>query len=78
MKARSCSTWMGVLLMVVGFSLSACGNTEKKKEHAVKEKKAEQPMDTVTFIETETVIEVDSVAPDSTQKKSVQPVSKTK
>lgn len=76
MKAKSCFTWMGILLMVV--SLVACGHSQKKKEHVIQEKKAEQPMDTVTIIETETVIEIDSIASDSVQTQASQGTSKTK
>lgn len=68
MKTRGSVKLVYILLAVGALSLAACGNSQKKKDQAVQ--KAEQPKDSVTVIETETVvIAVDSIAPDSTAAK---------
>lgn len=71
---------MYVVLAVLGFSFAACGNSQKKAEKVMEKKKVEQPMDTVTFIETETVVVIDSLATDSInkQKHTNQSSKKTK
>lgn len=61
MKTKSSSVWMFTLMVALLISMAACGNSQKKKDKA-----AEQPMDTVTVIESETVVVMDSVAMDTT------------
>lgn len=79
MKTRSSSVWMFTAIAAVVLVMAACGNSQKKKEKAAEQQMSEQPMDSVTVIETETVIVVDSLAPDSAavQKKMTTP-KKTK
>lgn len=70
MKTRSSSVWMYTALAALVLSVAACGNSQKKKEKAAEKQMATQPMDTVTVIESETVIMIDSLAPDSTAVKN--------
>ncbi len=64
------------MIAVVGLSLAACGNSQKKRENAVERKMAEQPVNTVSFIETQTVVVVDSLAPDTVAKQKTAVVPK--
>ncbi len=61
MKVKSSSVWIYTLIAAFGLSLAACGNSQKKREKAVQQRMAEQAMDTVTVIESETVIVIDSL-----------------
>ena len=75
MKTRNSSMWICSLIAVVGLSLAACGNSQKKRENVAERRMAEQPVNTVSFIETQTVVVVDSLAPDTAvmQKTAVVP-----
>ena len=75
MKMKS-SVWIYTLIAAVGLSLAACGNSQKKKEKAVEKKMAEQPQDTLTVIESETVVVIDSLAPDTTAMQKNAPTPK--
>lgn len=66
MKTKSSSVWMYTLIAAVGLSLVACGNSQKKREKAAERRLAEQPMDTITVMESETVVVIDTLTPDST------------
>lgn len=66
MKVKSSSVWIYTLIAAFGLSFAACGNSQKKREKAVQQRMAEQAMDTVTVIESETVIVIDSLIPDTT------------
>lgn len=68
MKTKGCSKLAYIAVAVIALSVAACGNSQKAKEQA--KQMAEQPKDSVTVIETETVVvTVDSIAPDSTAAK---------
>ena len=69
MKTKGSFTWMYLLLVDVDFSWTACSNSQKKKEKTVEQKKTDQPLDTVIYIESETTITIDSIAQDSTKRK---------
>jgi len=79
MKMKRASVWIYTLIAVVGLSLAACGNSQKKRERVAERKMAEQPLDTLTVMESETVIVIDSLSPDTTvlRKKAATP-EKTK
>ncbi|OKZ39534.1 MAG: hypothetical protein BHV82_14520 [Odoribacter sp. 43_10] len=63
-------------MVAVVLFMAACGNSQKKKEQA-KVQATEQPADSVTVIESETVvIAVDSIAPDSAAMKQKAPTPK--
>lgn len=79
MKTKGCSKLAYIAVAVIALSVAACGNSQKAKEQA--KQMAEQPKDSVTMIETETVIvTVDSIAPDSAaaQKTMMSAPKKTK
>lgn len=78
MKTRNSSVWICSLIAVVGLSLAACGNSQKKRENAAERKMAEQPVNAVSFIETQTVVVVDSLAPDTATMQKTAVVPKTK
>ena len=66
MKKKCSSVWMYTALFAVILFMASCGNSQKKKERAAERAAAEQPMESGTIVETETVIvAVDSVAQDS-------------
>ena len=69
MKTKGSFTWLYLLLVAVAFSWTACSNFQKKKEKAMEQKKTDQPLDTVIYIESETTITMDSIAQDSTKRK---------
>ncbi|MDE7374812.1 MAG: hypothetical protein K2M86_05765 [Odoribacter sp.] len=77
MKTRNSSMWIWTLITAVGLSLAACGNSQKKKGNAAERKMAEQPVNTVSVIETQTVVVVDSLAPDTTAMQKTAVVPKT-
>lgn len=77
MKTRNASVWICSLIAVVGLSLVACGNSQKKRENVAERKMAEQPVNAVSFIETQTVVVVDSLAPDTTTMQKTAAVPKT-
>lgn len=79
MKTKKSAVWGYTLIAAVALSLVACGNSQKKRENAAERRMAEQPVDAVSVIETQTVVVIDSLAPDSSgmQKKVVAP-EKTK
>lgn len=65
MKTKGSTAWVFTTMVAVVLFMAACGNSQKKKEQA-KVQATEQPADSVTVIESETVvIAVDSIAPDS-------------
>lgn len=79
MKMRNSSVWMYTVMAAVVLALASCGNSQKKKEKAAEKQMAEQPMDTVTVIESETLVVIDSLAPDSVAaQKNVNTPKKTK
>lgn len=80
MKTRNSSVWMYSIMVVAILFMASCGNSQKKKQRDEQKTKAEQPMDSVTVIESETVVvAVDSIAPDgSVVKKNVTTPKKTK
>lgn len=66
-----------ILFAVLALSLAACGNSKKKS--AQTQQTTQQPQDSVTVIETETVvIAVDSIAPDSTKAKKAMSAAPAK
>lgn len=70
-----------IAIAVIALSLAACGNSQKKKEKEQAKQAMEQPKDSVTVIESETVIvAVDSIAPDTVaaKKATVNTPKKTK
>lgn len=76
---KSSSVWMYTALAALFLSVTACGNSQKKNEKAAEKQMATQPMDTVTVIESETVVMIDSLAPDSVAvKNNTTPSKKTK
>ncbi|MDE5610679.1 MAG: hypothetical protein K2I90_01500 [Odoribacter sp.] len=77
MKTRNSSMWIWTLIAAVGLSLSACGNSQKKRGNATERNMAEQPVNTISYIETQTVVVVDSLAPDSTTMQKTVDVPKT-
>ena len=80
MKTKGSTAWVFTTMVAVVLFMAACGNSQKKKEQA-KVQATEQPADSVTVIESETVvIAVDSIAPDSvaTKKAAVNTPKKTK
>lgn len=65
MKTKDFTALGFTTLIAVVLFMVACGNSQKKKEQA-KVLVTEQPADSVTLIESETVvIAVDSILPDS-------------
>lgn len=79
MKTKKSAVWGYTLIAAIGLSLVACGNSQKKRENAAERRMAEQPVDAVSVIESQTVVVIDSLAPDSSamQKNMVAP-AKTK
>ena len=76
MKTKGSTAWVFTTMVAVVLFMAACGNSQKKKEQA-KVQATEQPADSVTVIESETVvIAVDSIAPDSAAMKQKAPVVK--
>ena len=72
MKTKGSTAWVFTTMVAVVLFMAACGNSQKKKEQA-----KEQPADSVTVIESETVvIAVDSIAPDSAAMKQKAPTPK--
>ena len=83
MRTKGCFNWTYIAIAAIAISVAACGNSQKKKEKEREQAKqtATQPQDSVTIIESETVIvAVDSIAPDSvaTKKATVNTPKKTK
>ena len=75
MKTKGSTAWVFTTMVAVVLFM-ACGNSQKKKEQA-KVQATEQPADSVTVIESETVvIAVDSIAPDSAAMKQKAPTPK--
>lgn len=74
MKTKSSSVWMFTAMAAMVLFMASCGNSQKKKEKAAEKRMSEQPMDTVTFYESETVVVVDSLDP----QKNVATPEKTK
>lgn len=71
--------WMYTAMAAVVIFMASCGNSQKKKERAAERQRAGQPMDSVTVIESETVVLFDSLAPDSVvTQKNVNTPKKTK
>lgn len=61
MKTKGSTAWVFTTMVAVVLFMAACGNSQKKKEQA-KVQATEQPADSVTVIESETVvIAVDSI-----------------
>ena len=72
MKTKGSTAWVFTTMVAVVLFMAACGNSQKKKDQAT-----EQPADSVTVIESETVvIAVDSIAPDSAAMKQKAPTPK--
>ena len=72
MKTKGSTAWVFTTMVAVVLFMAACGNSQKKKEQATG-----QPADSVTVIESETVvIAVDSIAPDSAAMKQKAPTPK--
>lgn len=63
MKTKSSSVWMFTAMAAVVLFMASCGNSQKKKEKAAEKRMSEQPMDTVSVYESETVVVVDSLDP---------------
>lgn len=79
MKMKRSSLWMYTAMVAVVIFMASCGNSQKKKERAAERQMAGQPMDSVTVIESETVVLFDSLAPDSVvTQKNVNTPKKTK
>lgn len=81
MRTKGCFNWTYIAIAAIAISVAACGNSQKKKEKEQAKQTAIQPQDSVTIIESETVIvAVDSIAPDSvaTKKATVNTPKKTK
>lgn len=83
MRTKSCFNWTYIAVAAIAISLAACGNSQKKKEREREEarKTVMQPQDSVTIIESETVVvAVDSISPDSVavKKATVNTPKKTK
>lgn len=85
MRTKGCFNWTYIAIAAIAISVAACGNSQKKKEKEKEREQAKQtaiqPQDSVTIIESETVIvAVDSIAPDSvaTKKATVNTPKKTK
>lgn len=76
MKTKRSSAWIFTTMIAVVLFVAACGNSQKKKEKAAEKQMSEQPMDTVTVIESETVIVVDSLAMDSAAVQKNMPAPK--
>ena len=76
MKTKGTTAWVFNTMVAVVKIMAAFGNNQKKKEQA-KVQATEQPADSVTVIESETVvIAVDSIAPDSAAMKQKAPTPK--
>ena len=73
MKTKGSTAWVFTTMVAVVLFMAACGNSQKKKEQA-KVQATEQPADSVTVIESETV--VIAVAPDSAAMKQKAPTPK--
>ena len=75
MKTRKSAVWGYTLIAVVALSLAACGNSQRKRENAAERRMTEQPVNAVSVIESQTVVVIDSLTPDSSsmQKKMVSP-----
>ena len=69
MKTKGSTAWVFTTMVAVVLFMAACGNSQKKKEQA-KVQATEQPADSVTVIESETV------APDSAAMKQKAPTPK--
>ncbi|MEG0795619.1 MAG: hypothetical protein RR397_03790 [Odoribacter sp.] len=66
MKTKGSSVGMYTMLVAIILFMASCGNSQKKKEQAAQQQTTQQAMDSVTVIESETVvIAVDSITPDS-------------
>lgn len=81
MRTKGCFNWTYIAIAAIAISVAACGNSQKKKEREQAKQTITQPQDSVTIIESETVVvAVDSIAPDSvaTQKATVNTPKKTK
>ena len=77
MKTKGSTAWVFTTMVAVVLFMAACGNSQKKKEQA-KVQATEQPADSVTVIESETVvIAVDSIASAAMKQKAPTP-KKTK
>lgn len=79
MKTKISKAWVYTTMVAAVLFMASCGNSQKKKEQA-RIQATQQPVDSVTVIESETVvIAVDSIAPDSvvTRQQTVTP-KKTK
>ena len=79
MRTKGCFNWTYIAIAAIAISVAACGNSQKKKEKERDQAKqtAIQPQDSVTIIESETVIvAVDSIAPDSAAMKQKAPTPK--
>ena len=71
MKTKGSTAWVFTTMVAVVLFMAACGNSQKKKEQA-KVQATEQPADSVTVIESETVV----IAPDSAAMKQKAPTPK--
>lgn len=66
MKKKGSSLWVYTAMAAVVLFMASCGNSQKKKEQAAQRQMTAQPTDSVTVIESETVVvTIDSIAPDS-------------
>ena len=75
MKTKGSTAWVFTTMVAVVLFMAACGNSQKKEQAKVQA--TEQPADSVTVIESETVvIAVDSIAPDSAAMKQKAPTPK--
>lgn len=72
MKLKHFSVGTYAMVVMALLFMASCGNSQKKKERQAERRISEQPMDSVTVIESETVIiAVDSIAPDSVANRSM-------
>ena len=79
MKRKSSSVWIYTAMAAVVLFMASCGNSQKKKEQAAQKQMTAQPVDSVTVIESETiVVAVDSIVPDSAAANKATTPKKTK
>ena len=77
MKTKGSTAWVFTTMVAVVLFMAACGNSQKKKEQAKVQATLPISADSVTVIESETVvIAVDSIAPDSAAMKQKAPTPK--
>lgn len=79
MKIKNSSVGMYAILVMALIFIASCGNSQKKQERRAERRMSEQPVDSVTVIESETVfIAVDSIGPDSVANRRATTPKRTK